>query len=197
MSDLATDRRDVVRIRGWMPGGLMAMSSSGFDVEEAFWGYTISHAGGPRLALVLVQFLVLLTGALCAASGMTLLLLSPVSDIVFRSPLIFGCFAFSLLLMWYATRGLSSRYEIDTHRSELRRVVLNRTGLLTIQARYGFDSIANVYAEAVNDQTSRLYVRFRNGPGRIVVASGKPEDLEPLSVRLRRDMVLGVVQRNP
>ncbi|MBS1303606.1 hypothetical protein [Loktanella sp. SALINAS62] len=173
-----------------LTGGLRKLRQTGFVIEETYWGYSVVDTGSPRVSLVLTQLLVMCVGAMCAASAVAQLMLSPIEDILFRSPLIAGCFAFALLLMWFATRGLSSRFEVDTNLSELREVIRNRTGRFTIRARHGFDATGSVYIERTGVSTGQLCLRFRNSTGRLLIATGCTADLERVRDRMGRDMIV-------
>lgn len=168
----------------------------GFAIEETHWGYIIRSTAASGHGLLLSQSLSLLTGAalLAAAVGMWII---PGMLVSIDAPLMrmFATIMFTAaaaLLLWYSSRGVVSEIQIDNGRGEIREVVRNHAGKMSLLACYSFDSIGGVFMEPTgsNDAAS-LVLRYRNSADTVEVAAGREAELSALRDRISRDVIVG------
>jgi len=99
-------------------------------------------------------------------------------------------------LLWSASRGIDPKWQIDTTRGELRKVLRNKAGRPTVLAHYGFDAIGGVVMGRAT-----LHGRLHNGHAFLVLRLGNSSRLLPLIVgpetllaplhdRLGRDLIV-------
>jgi len=166
-----------------------------FCTEETRWGYIIRTAGEAGHGMIVTQSLSLLAGAalLAAALGMWL-----VPGMMFNSDAIimrlFATIVFisiSTLLLWYASRGTISEIQIDNARGEIREVIRNHTGKMSMVASYSFESIGRVGLEPAGEDAAALVLRYRNSSDTVQVAVGQHDALSPLCDRINHDVIMG------
>lgn len=168
----------------------------GFRTEETHWGYIVRSAHDHGHGLILTQSLSLLSGAalLAAALGMWLIpgMLFGSDALMMR---LFATIVFvsvSALLLWYSSRGTISEIQIDNARGEIREVIRNHTGRMSLLACYSFDSIGNVELEPVGASgAASLVLRYRNSSETVEVATGREGALCTLRDRISRDVIVG------
>lgn len=171
-------------------------AQSGFFTEETHWGYIVRSTGNAGHRLMFSQSISLLTGAalLAATIGMWLVpgIMGGIDAMIMRlsTTIIFASSA--VLLLWYASRGVMSEIQIDNGRGEIREVVRNHAGKVSLLASYSFDSIGGVFMEPTGtDDAASLVLRYRNSSDAVEVASGRETDLSALRDRISRDVIVG------
>lgn len=174
-----------------------------FDIDEAFWGYTVRSTDAPPMALVFAQAVAWMIGIACLISTLGLWLIPSGSATVGAMGMKLGATVLALAMaafcLWFASRGSDSELQIDTHKGEVREMVRNRAGKATMIGRYGFDAIGSVFidhgARRARDGSGDgvLVLRYRNTAQTLRVASGPLGSLMPLRDRLGRDLMLGSV----
>ena len=162
----------------------------GYRLEEAYWGYRIVPQGRLPLVPVLLQSVAMITGATFFAAAAVLALLAGPSEMMFRVPVIVVLGALGIALMWFASRGTAIQIEVDTINGEVREVVRNRTGAVTVLARYGFDCIGSVFIVRPEGRGPTLVLRYRNTARTLTVASGHEAALARLRDRVGRDLIV-------
>jgi len=170
-------------------------SLPGFVLEETHWGYIVCAKGAEGRRMGFAQSLSLLAGAgfLAAAAGMWLL-----PSIMFGTDALFTRFfssivfvALASLFLWYASRGTQSEIHIDNSRGEIREIVRNHTGKLSLLGCYGFDSVGGVFLEPTADAPgSNLVLRYRNSDTSMTLATGREAALEQLRERISHDVFI-------
>ena len=178
-------------------------SKARFDIDEAFWGYTVRSTEAPPMALVFAQAVAWMIGVACLISTLGLWLIPSGTVTVGVMGMKLGATVLALAMaafcLWFASRGSDSELQIDTHKGEVREMVRNRAGRATLIGRYGFDAIGSVFidhgARRARDGSGDgiLVLRYRNTAQTLRVASGTLEALMPLRDRLGRDLMLGSV----
>ena len=174
----------------------------GFSVEETHWGYIVRSAGHNGHGLILSQSLSLLTGAalLAAAIGMWLIpgMLVGVDALMMRMFATIVFVSAAAMLLWYSSRGVVSEIQIDNGRGEIREVIRNHAGKMSLLACYSFDSIGGVFMEPTGTQESAsLVLRYRNSSDTVEVASGLEAELAELRDRISRDVIVGTTASTP
>lgn len=183
------------------PAGLSApkpcdLPHDGFCTEETHWGYIVRSTNDSGHGLILTQSLSLLSGAalLAAALGMWLIpgMLFGSDALMMRLFATIVFVAMSALLLWYSSRGTVSEIQIDNARGEIREVIRNHTGRMSLLACYSFDSIGNVELEpSGTDAAASLVLRYRNSADTVEVATGRKGALNTLRDRISRDVIVG------
>ena len=166
-----------------------------YRVEETHWGYIISATSGDERRVRIAQTVSMLIGACFLAAAISLWLWPALTlgvDALFMryfATIVFG--ALAALFLWYASRGVRTEVQIDLSRGEIREVIRNKAGKMTLLGRYGFDSVDDV-ALATNETGAEvdLLLRYRNTGGCLVVASGAAAELTPLHTRISRDVIV-------
>lgn len=166
-----------------------------YRVEETHWGYIISATSGDERHVKIAQAVSMLIGAGFLAAAISLWLWPALTlgvDALFMryfATIMFG--ALAALFLWYASRGVRSEVHIDISRGEIREVIRNKTGKMTLLGSYGFDSIDDV-SLATNETGAEvdLLLRYRNTGGCLVVASGAESELQSLHARISRDVIV-------
>ncbi len=182
------------------PAG-QASSEHPYKIEETHWGYIIGATGSAGRGIAVAQTLSLLIGAGFLAAAISLWLFPALVfgvDALFMrffATVLFG--SMSALFLWYASRGVRSEVQIDNSRGEIREVIRNKAGKMTLLGSYGFDSVGGVFLEPTdkpkdsNSKDSNLVLRYRSTGGSLVVASGRKTDLAELRDRISRDVMIG------
>ncbi len=190
MSDVSIDTADMPLINcAQKPRG-------GFCIEETHWGYIVRSTGETGHGLILTQSISLVAGAglLAAAIGMWLIpgMLFDTDALIMRMFATIVFVAASALLLWYSSRGTVSEIQIDNGRGEIREVIRNHTGKMSLMGCYSFDSIGGVFMEpkGASDAAS-LVLRYRNSSETVEVACGHETDLSRLRDRISRDVIVG------
>lgn len=170
-------------------------SRPGFVLEETHWGYIVCAKGDVGRRMGVAQSLSLLAGAgfLAATLGMWLL-----PSMMFSAEHVFMRFFSSIvflslaaLLLWYASRGTQTEIHIDNNRGEIREIVRNHAGRLSLLGCYGFDSVGGVFLEATeNDTGVNLVLRYRNSDACLTLATGRKGALSSLRDRISHDVTL-------
>jgi hypothetical protein len=100
--------------------------------------------------------------------------------------------AASALLLWYSSRGTISEIQIDNARGEIREVIRNHTGKMSLLACYSFDSIGSVDMVPASSRTnSSLVLQYRHSADKVEVAQGHETALTGLRDRISRDVIVG------
>lgn len=162
----------------------------GYHLEEQFWGYRVVPNGRASLGLIAVQVTAMICSAAFLAAALMLGVMSPMSGLLLRLPLIFVALGLGFALMWFASRGNHIQIEVDTTNGEVREIVRNRTGATTVVTRHGFDSIGNVFIARSGNTAPVLTLRCRHSARHMTVAVGTEDDLASLRDRMGRDMIL-------
>ncbi|WP_386681369.1 hypothetical protein [Loktanella sp. R86503] len=163
---------------------------TGFSIQEAYWGYRIIPEGAPPLRLVAMQAAAMLGGAALIAGSVALMFMSRSTDFMFMVPAILLLMALGTSLMWFASRGTMINIEVDAMAGEVREVVRNRTGGLSVISRYGFDCVGSVFIQRPAAGPATLMLRYRNTARTLAVASGSEADLARLRDRMGRDLIV-------
>lgn len=166
-----------------------------YRTEETHWGYIVSATAGLGKSLRIAQGISMVLGAIFLAIVISLWLWPAltigVDALLMRyfATVFFGGLA--ALFLWYASRGSRSEIHIDLSRGEVRDVIRNKTGKLTLLGSYGFDTVEDVVIEpsAASDEVD-LVLRYATSVGSLVVASGRPRDLAALQARICKDVVI-------
>ncbi|SFL02289.1 hypothetical protein SAMN04488004_106116 [Loktanella salsilacus] len=166
------------------------MVVTGFALQEAYWGYRVTLEGAPPLRLVIMQSIAMLGGAALIAASVALMFASRSTDFVFMIPAIMLILAAGTTLMWFASRGTMINIEVDSMAGEVREVVRNRTGGMSVISRYGFDCVGSVFIQRPTAGTATLMLRYRNTARTLAVASGSESDLARLRDRMGRDLIV-------
>ena len=163
----------------------------GHRIEETYWGYRIVPLGPLPIRLVVLQAVAMMCGASFLAAAATLALAAGREDLLFRGPVMLAFVVVGLATMRFASRGALVQIEVDTMNGEVREVVRNRTGAVTVLACYGFDCIGGVFIRRTAQALPTLVLRYRNTARTMPVASGSEASLVHLRDRLGRDMIVG------
>lgn len=179
-----------------LPQRQQDLPRDGFRTEETHWGYIVRSGGDAGQGLILTQSLSLLTGAalLAASIGMWLIpgLLAGTDALMMRMFATIVFVSAAALLLWYSSRGVISEIQIDNGRGEIREVVRNHAGKMSLLACYSFDSIGGVFMEPTgSDDAASLVLRYRNSSETVEVASGREDELTHLRDRISRDVIVG------
>ena len=172
-------------------------ASKGFAVDETYWGYIIRKDGNGNVGVAVAQVIAMVFGAAFVAAALGLVLMPAALmgsvDMVMRSgaAVLFGGMA--AYLLWFASRGADSEFQVDNSLGEVREVVRNRAGRPTLVGRYGYDAIGGVFLDREKDGRARLVLRYRNTAQTLQVASGREADLEVLRNRMGRDLMMAIV----
>lgn len=190
MSNVQTNVEDAP-----MPGD-RSCHLDGFSTEETHWGYIVRTTCNSGQNLILSQSLSLLTGAalLAAAIGMWLIpgMLITTDALFMRMFATIIFVSAASLLLWYSSRGVVSEIQIDNGRGEIREVVRNHAGRMSLLACYSFDSIGGVFMEPTGSgDAASLVLRYRNSSETVEVATGREDDLAHLRDRISRDVIVG------
>lgn len=168
----------------------------GFCTEETHWGYIVRSTNDTGHSMIFTQSLSLIAGAalLAAALGMWIIpgMLFSVDALMMRlfSTIVFV--AASAMLLWYASRGTISEIQIDNARGEIREVIRNHTGRMSLLACYSFDSIGKVVLEpSAKNGPASLVLLYRNSSESVEVATGREGALSTLHDRISRDVIVG------
>jgi hypothetical protein len=193
MSDTITNNADLQLPR-------CDSAREGFRTEETHWGYIVRSTSETGHGLILAQSLSLLTGAalLAAAIGMWLIpgMMFGTDALMMRLFASIVFVAASALLLWYSSRGTISEIQIDNNRGEIREVIRNHTGKMSLLACYSFDSIGGVFLEPTGSKdAASLVLRYRNSSEKVEVASGSQVELVSLRDRISRDVILGTTAK--
>lgn len=162
----------------------------GYRIEETYWGYRVVPLAMPQVRFVVLQSVALISGAACLAAAATLVFTAESVDLMFRLPIIVIIAALGFAMMYFASRGMQVQIEVDTINGEVREVVCNRTGGLTVLGRYGFDCIGSVFLQRGDAIRPTLVLRYRNTARTMSVASGPEPDMARLRDRLGRDLIV-------
>ena len=168
-----------------------AARDQGYRIEEAYWGYRIVPVGPQPIRLVVLQTVATISGASFLAAAATLALAAGRHDLLFRGPVMLVLVALGLAMLWFASRGALVQVEVDTINAEVREIVRNRTGAVSVLARYGFDCIGSVFIQRAPETAPTLVLRYRNTARTMIVASGSEATLARLRDRLGRDLIVG------
>ena len=173
-----------------------ATSRTGFTTDETHWGYIVRSTEDSGHGLILSQSLSLLTGSalLAAAIGMWVIpgMLAGIDALMMRMFATIVFVSAASLLLWYSSRGVVSEIQIDNGRGEIREVVRNHAGRMSLIACYSFDSIGGVFMEPTGaDDAASLVLRYRNSSDTVEVASGREKELSELRDRISRDVIVG------
>jgi hypothetical protein len=188
MTDMPdTSRAVTIEQRRVKPADMVV---TGFAIQEAYWGYRIIPEGAPPLRLVVMQAAAMLGGAALIAGSVALMFMSRSTDFVFMIPAIMLILAAGTTLMWFASRGTMINIEVDSMAGEVREVVRNRTGGMSVISRYGFDCVGSVFIQRPVAGTATLMLRYRNTARTLAVASGPEADLARLRDRMGRDLIV-------
>jgi len=168
----------------------------GFSTEETHWGYIVRATCASGHRLIPSQSLSLLTGAalIAASIGMWLIpgLLVNGDALIMRMFATVTFLSAAALLLWYASRGVVSEIQIDNGRGEIREVVRNHAGKMSLLACYSFDSIGGVFTEPTDaEDAACLLLRYRNSDETFAVAQGRPAALNALCDRISNDVMVG------
>jgi hypothetical protein len=191
MSDAITDPTDLNKTEP------CDLPRDGFCTEETHWGYIVRSNHETGSGLLVTHSLSLLSGAalLAAALGMWLIpgMLFGADALFMRLFATIIFIAASALLLWYSSRGTISEIQIDNARGEIREVVRNHTGRMSLLACYSFDSIGNVDLEPAlaENAAASLVLRYRNSAETVEVAYGREGALSSLRDRISRDVIVG------
>lgn len=168
-----------------------------FEVQETYWGYIVQSTERAPIWLFLTQGISWVVGVLFAigALGIWAMPGSGFGDdlIGFKLGSSIPLAGVALLLLWYSSRGAKIEVQIDTARGEVREVLRNRAGRMTIVGLYGFDSIGGVFierGEAQFGEQVNLVLRYRNTAQVLRVARGTEPALQGLRDRLGRDLMV-------
>jgi hypothetical protein len=168
-----------------------------FEVEETYWGYTIHSKERAPLWLTFSQAVSWVLGVLFAIGALGMWALPGnglAADMIgFKMGASIPLAGVSLLMLWYSSRGSRVEVQIDTTRGEVREVLRNRAGRMTILGLYGFDSIGGVFLERSEARLSgqvQLVLRYRNTAQVLRVARGSEPMLQGLRDRLGRDLMV-------
>lgn len=174
-----------------------------YEVEDAYWGYTVRSTEAPLMSLVFAQAVAWMFGVACVISILGLWLIPSSAASVGVVGMKIGAtvlaLSMSVFCLWFASRGTDSEIQIDTQKGEVREVVRNRAGKPTLIGRYGFDSIGSVFIDHGGRRSrdgvgaGMLVLRYRNTAQTFRVATGKLATLVPLRDRLGRDLMLSSV----
>lgn len=169
-------------------------------LEETHWGYVLRGSERPPLMLVAGQVLSWGLGALCLLGAITPWLVPGSALGAGGMDLKLGLSAILLsaaaTLLWYASRGISPQWQIDTTRGELREVLRNAAGRPTVLAHYGFDAIGGVVMDRASLRGrlphghACLVLRLGNSTRLLPLISGPEAALVPLRDRLGRDLIV-------
>ncbi|MFZ3582349.1 hypothetical protein ACOI1H_09295 [Loktanella sp. DJP18] len=162
----------------------------GYVLEETYWGYRVVPQGSAPLRMVVLQSAAMIGGATFLAVAVTLLAMTEGADLLFRIPVMIVVSAIGSALMWFASRGTLIQIEVDTMNGEVREVVRNRTGAITVLARYGFDSIGSVFITRPEGGKPSLVLRYFNTARTMTVASGQEPEMARLRDRMGRDLII-------
>jgi len=177
-----------------------AANAPRFELDETYWGYIIRNNDGPGLSVAILQGLAMFFAACFIAVALGLMLapqmLTGSIDMMMRgvASIFFG--SASLLLLWFATRGVQTEIQIDNSLGEVREVLRNRTGKSTLVGRYGFDAIGGVFLDRTvgGKGEASLMLRYRNTSQVLPVARGSVVALEALRNRLGQDLIIDLVE---
>lgn len=171
------------------------VKSSGFSVEDIYWGYIVKSGRRPGIGIVLAQVTSFFFGAcfLTAATGIlllpTVMFDGDIGPMRIGAAVLFG--AVAVYLLWFASRGSQPELHVDTSVGEIREVICNRAGRPTTVGCYGFDTIGGVFMEQhPTEHTATLVLRYRNTAQTVCVAEGIEAQLIPLRDRLGQDLMV-------
>ena len=166
----------------------------GYLIDDCETGYAISPLQGLQIKCLAVQLVAMTLGAVLASGSIILLVIAPTNGFLWWMLASGISFLAAVLLMRFATRGLTHRIDIDLMRGEVRELILDRTGGITVLARHPFASLGAVHIDRTPGQAANLCIRFRDRPGRIAITRGDAAELEGLRNRLGRDLMAGSTQ---
>ena len=160
----------------------------GYLIEDTPTGYEIEVlAPVPRWRWVL-QALLMIAGSMLVSSTIAVLIFVPVDLFLYAVPLMLALFGLGLLTIRLACCGLTTFFQVDLVKRELRRVTMARTGARTVRERYPFGAFGPVFIDR-GGPVARLCVRFSGKPGRLCLTDGGDRQLELLRDRLARDLL--------
>lgn len=170
-------------------------TSQPYKIEETHWGYIVSASGSLCRSVKVAQAISMVLGAVFLAIVISLWLWPAmtigVDALLMRyfATVFFGGLA--VLFLWYASRGARSEVHIDLSRGEVRDVIRNKTGKVTLLGCYGFDTVEEVAVDAAaSGEDCDLSLHYGTSGGCLVVASGTAGALAPLHARISKDVVL-------
>ena len=162
--------------------------ADGFLIEDTPTGYEIEDLSPVPQWRWALQALLMIAGSVLISSAIAVLIFVPVDLFLYAVPPMLALFGLGLLTIRLASCGLTTFFQVDLVKRELRRVTMARTGARTRRERYPFEAFDSVFIDR-SRPVARLCVRFAGKPGRIVLANGGDRELELLRDRLARDML--------
>ena len=163
-------------------------------VTEAYWGYIVA-AGGDRfdhetLGEMGMRFIGVIFVLMAYAHW--LLPGSLVSLDVLTMKLVMSAFFASAgaLFYWYASKGLHLEVQIDTTRREIRVANRNFRGRTRLQSRVAMFEIESAFIQRSKDTMgpAHLFLRRRNSPELVHIATANESELSVLHARLSKDL---------
>lgn len=174
-----------------------APAGATYELDETYWGYIIRDIAPPSASTVIAQALALVFGISFAIAtvGMWVFGSNTFNDdlLIFRLVASIVTAALSGLLLWFATRGEKVEVQVDTSLGEVREVMRNRQGRVSLVGRYGFDSFCSVDLDRKGRRDSRVCLTLRiEDPAHVVpIVEGDPSSLQGLQDRISRDLMMG------
>lgn len=172
-------------------------ASRGFRVDETYWGYVVQSTEPPSALTVITQALASFFGAAFVVASLMMWAmpsqLASDDSVMFRLAASVLTASAAALLLWYASRGTRVQVQIDRSLGEVREVVINRSSRATLLGRYSFDEIGSVFLDRHGRRDSRatLMLRLGNSAQKVPVVSGEELMIEPLQLRIARDLMIG------
>jgi hypothetical protein len=166
-----------------------------YTTTDTVWGYAVHATEGTTLPVILSQVVSGFFGLCLMLAGLGLvaapgaLVDSELWVMKFGAGAILA--ALAALCFYHATRGTHVEIQVDTNRGEVREVVLNRAGRVTVLSRIPFSAISEVQLErniGVRGE-ARLIVECRSSKQVLNIAPGHESTLIDLRNRLSRDLL--------
>lgn len=164
------------------------------EFRDTYWGYVIRsdtpaarRARGVEVAALAMGF----TLALIAVAHWILPGSLNVPELVpFKAAASVVFLVLGGVLVWYARRGLRYEVQIDKVKREVRAVLRNRHDLSRVIEKVAFSEVGSAFIERGRSRftPSRLYMRIRDTPTLIEVATGTEAEMNSLHLRLSHDM---------
>mgnify|MGYP000161706803 CR=1 FL=1 len=176
--------------------------ASGPLLTEKHWGFTIRNTAQLSSWTLVSQIISFFLGAVFIAAALGIW---ASHDALFQSDpfqmrlgISFMSAAMGVLFIHFANKGTVSELQFDLHLGEVREVMQNRTGKMSLVAHFGLDAFAGLAIDrsAGNADQVQLIMRHNDGVNNIIVAQGTEAQIGALFGRLDRDLLRGQTARD-
>lgn len=165
-----------------------------FEIEDTNWGYIVRSNEKTPLSTTIAQvaawffatlFFLTAIGLWVApgiAAGADTVYIKTGASVFFIS--------IGLFLLSYSVRGSKSEFHIEPGKSEMRTVMVNRSGAPTVLSNYEFRDLDDIIIRHLDEEkkVETLLLSYKNGMHFVPVISGDSEELVTLKKRIISDL---------